>query len=437
MNMKRLQGKEMKKNFFSKFSKKQKIWMGGLISLVLAVAIGTFVYIDNNYYVNIQLNTKNITVIADESYTVKETKVSKNGTKVQWDVKDKKIATVDKNGKVTGVKKGKTVLTATVKKTSIECPIEVVDLQFALKEDSAQMVVGETKAIEIETNSKNKVAFTSENEEFATVDKDGKITALASGEVKIKASLNKEEKFYTVTIKNEDGTVAVAVDEQGNTVVAGTSGTSVSQSVGKASISQGTITNVIPNTNSGTANNSGSSSGNSSGNNSGGSSSNSGSNSSSNSNNGNGGSSASNNGGSTPAPTPKPEPAPTPVKYTYSGAAAKQYILSIGGQILSDGNAYVGDPTFEQVGQESFELFFAKVQDVHTPECDYILTIDAGGLTDSTPYYRQIANAITGCADKLTQSYTAYNVSFTDNGRKFTVTTTKYGIKISVSPKAS
>lgn len=48
-------------------------------------------------------------------------------SKVTWKSSNKKVATVNKKGKITGVKKGKATIIATYKKKSYKCTIKIVD----------------------------------------------------------------------------------------------------------------------------------------------------------------------------------------------------------------------------------------------------------------------------------------------------------------------
>lgn len=89
----------------------------------------------------IKLDKKNITLTAGKSTTlhIKGTK-----KKVTWSTSNKKIATVNKNGKVTAVTGGAISVTATVNKKKYSCKVKVIvavnkavkDAPFAAKEEA-------------------------------------------------------------------------------------------------------------------------------------------------------------------------------------------------------------------------------------------------------------------------------------------------------------
>jgi uncharacterized protein YjdB len=70
----------------------------------------------------VKLNQSKITLYAGRTYTLKV-----NGTKdkVKWTSADKKVATVSDAGRVTGVKKGSTIITAAVGSKTYTCKVTV------------------------------------------------------------------------------------------------------------------------------------------------------------------------------------------------------------------------------------------------------------------------------------------------------------------------
>jgi uncharacterized protein YjdB len=76
---------------------------------------------------SISLSVYNLDLIVGESKTINATIVSDNTTNknIIWTTSDPTIATVDQNGKVTGIKEGQTTITAKVENTNLTATCEV------------------------------------------------------------------------------------------------------------------------------------------------------------------------------------------------------------------------------------------------------------------------------------------------------------------------
>lgn len=121
---------------------------------------------------------------------------------LQWSSTDAKVATVDQTGKVTGVGGGSTQIkaiaadgggaqtTLTVTVTAKYVPVKSVVLAYS----SYNMTVGEsvqnTAAVQLDSASVKTVTWSSSAETVAIVDQSGKMTAVAAGTAKIRATAN-------------------------------------------------------------------------------------------------------------------------------------------------------------------------------------------------------------------------------------------------------
>ena len=113
---------------------------------------------------------------------------------VTWASQDEKIATVDGNGNVTGVKRGNARITATAKDGSnIRASISIQVTQNAeeitldkteLTVDAGRSAVLKATVLPKDTNNKN-VVWTSSDENVARVNADGRVTGVALGECEI------------------------------------------------------------------------------------------------------------------------------------------------------------------------------------------------------------------------------------------------------------
>ncbi len=109
---------------------------------------------------------------------------------VVWTTSNKRIATVDQNGVITGVRKGSCVITATtVTGLKDTCKVTVFKApkKVYISPASAQLKVGEVNQFKyaFPKNTGGTVVFTSSDNAIATIDNDGVVTAVAEGEVTV------------------------------------------------------------------------------------------------------------------------------------------------------------------------------------------------------------------------------------------------------------
>lgn len=111
-----------------------------------------------------------------------------------WKSSNKKIVTVDKNGKIKGVAKGVATVTATYKKKKVAIcvvvtnPVTKVTLSPAVKYLNEQTQHQLIAAISPETADYTAITWTSSNEAVATVDQNGLISGLVPGKATITAT---------------------------------------------------------------------------------------------------------------------------------------------------------------------------------------------------------------------------------------------------------
>ena len=162
---------------------------------------------------NFEAVEENVSVIRGQT-TYLETTITPldttEDTTITWKSQDEKIATVNEQGVVTGVMGGSTVITGTLKNgMSIEVmvtvkTIEVQDLFFDADEitinigktGSQELIINPTDATELDD-----LTWTSSNEEVATVNEDGVVTALKKGETVITATIKNVTASYKVVVK--------------------------------------------------------------------------------------------------------------------------------------------------------------------------------------------------------------------------------------------
>lgn len=144
---------------------------------------------------NLTIN-KNGTSTLRVSYSPEDTTVDK---RVTWTSKDSKIAAVDKNGKVWGLRAGSTVITARVGNLTAKCKVTVKSPlnRIALTKQKLTLTPKMTSKIKVifypsDTTDSRKITWSSSNKKVATV-KNGVITAVGVGETEIKAKVGKKK----------------------------------------------------------------------------------------------------------------------------------------------------------------------------------------------------------------------------------------------------
>ena len=129
-----------------------------------------------------------------QTFTIK---TNYNAKKLNYKISNKKIATVNSKGKVTGKKNGDTKITISLKTdASVKCtlPIRVTD-SLKVTNASKLKTLNIGKSVTIKTNFKTKdLSFKSSNSKVAKVDKNGKVTAKKAGTSTISIMCNSNAK---------------------------------------------------------------------------------------------------------------------------------------------------------------------------------------------------------------------------------------------------
>lgn len=167
---------------------------------------------ENNIPVEkITINNNESSVVKGQTLQLSATVAPEDATNkvLNWSSSDEKVATVDKNGKVTALAVGKVTITATsdenpeikASATVTVKPISVVEIKLSNLPES--VMIGDTftiKATVLPTDADNKkVIWQSSDKNVATVDQNGKVTALALGEVTITVTSDDDPQILTTT----------------------------------------------------------------------------------------------------------------------------------------------------------------------------------------------------------------------------------------------
>ena len=197
----------------------------------------------------LNIDKMDLSLQVGDSETLKATITPSNATVKTpvWTSKDTKVATVDQNGKVTGVKVGNTELVASAGGISVIIKVKVTEKETAitgisLNKTSTTIEVGNSETLSTTitpSNATNKnVTWTSSNTKVATVDNNGKVNGLSRGEVTITVRTNNNKTAtckVTVKEKKKEYKVSYTTHVQnigwqdyiGDGEMAGTSGRSL------------------------------------------------------------------------------------------------------------------------------------------------------------------------------------------------------------------
>lgn len=167
---------------------------------------------------SIGLDKENVTldISTNKTYQFKATiypSTANTDIGLTWSSSDNSVATVNKDGVVTGVKNGTTVITVVTenkKVTSASVTVQTSPVSISISPSSATIdLSAENKSVQLKatispntTNIKNKITWTSTNNNIATVDSNGLVRGYANGTVTITATTaNGKSTKATITVQ--------------------------------------------------------------------------------------------------------------------------------------------------------------------------------------------------------------------------------------------
>ena len=139
-------------------------------------------------------------VYVGKKATIKVTKTKVTG-KVTFKSSNKKVATVNSKGVITGKKAGKAVITVKVGKYTKKLTVKVKKPSFKLVKSSAKLKKGKKTTIKEKAAPVSKVTYKTSNKKVATVNSKGVVTAKKKGTAKITVKCNGITRTFKVTVK--------------------------------------------------------------------------------------------------------------------------------------------------------------------------------------------------------------------------------------------
>lgn len=161
--------------------------------------------------VSISLDKESITLEEDGSTTLVATIKPDDATdkSVAWSSSNTSIATVDQSGKVTAVKEGSATITARASDKQATCSVTVKKKVIAvtsvtLNKTELSLNKGQSETLTANVKPDNatdkSVTWSSSNTGIATVDSNGKVTAVFGGNATITAKAGDQQATCTVTV---------------------------------------------------------------------------------------------------------------------------------------------------------------------------------------------------------------------------------------------
>ncbi len=151
---------------------------------------------------------------------------------IEWSSDNSAVASVSEHGVVTALTPGKAVITASVEGKTAVCAItvnkKIIDVQsVTLDKKELSLTVGDESALAASVTPDNatnaSVQWSSSAPDVATVDQNGKVTAVAEGQAQITASAGEHSDICTVTVtKAEVPVTSVKIFEGDLTIDKGT-----------------------------------------------------------------------------------------------------------------------------------------------------------------------------------------------------------------------
>ena len=161
----------------------------------------------------VSLNASSIPLQKGKSTTAVKATLTKGDSIAKWKSSNKKIATVDKKGKITAKKTGTATITVKTKKgATASVKVKVQKGKVTTKEltitnvTDKKLTLKKGKTFKIKTSvtpitSPDKISYASSNKKIVTVDKKGKLKAVKKGTATITVKSGKKTVKFKVNVK--------------------------------------------------------------------------------------------------------------------------------------------------------------------------------------------------------------------------------------------
>lgn len=161
--------------------------------------------------VSLEFDQKSFTMARGTEDTLNLTATPANaltGKTVKWSSSDSSVVSVDQNGHIKALKRGKATIKAEVGETSasVDITVDVPLGSIALNKSELTLRKGTTETLEVaydpeDTTDSKTVTWNSSDSTVATVDANGKVTALKAGTAEITATVGTKKASCDLTVE--------------------------------------------------------------------------------------------------------------------------------------------------------------------------------------------------------------------------------------------
>ncbi|MBQ2285661.1 MAG: Ig-like domain-containing protein, partial [Clostridia bacterium] len=149
------------------------------------------------------ISKNKVTINIGDSYDLDVTGTEKIPRWTTWGINK---VNIDRDGVVTGIRAGKTTVSARIGLIVRKCTVTVVDPTITLNKKAATIYTGgnSAKMVQLKATSKGAakgIVWNTSDSNVAIVDENGKVTSVAEGTAYITATANKETAVCEVTVK--------------------------------------------------------------------------------------------------------------------------------------------------------------------------------------------------------------------------------------------
>jgi uncharacterized protein YjdB len=130
---------------------------------------------------------------------------------VTWKTSRKSIATIDDNGKITGLKPGETIITASADGSKASCKVTVKYPSVKLFDKKVSLYRGQSVKLKADVSSGVEPTWKSNRKSVATINPDGTLIAIKNGTATITAKVDGVAATCEVVVKKPD--ITLSTDE--------------------------------------------------------------------------------------------------------------------------------------------------------------------------------------------------------------------------------
>lgn len=157
----------------------------------------------------VSINKSSISIERGESLSL--TASSSNRSPITWKSSHKSIATVDDNGKVMGIKPGKSIITATADGNSATCIVDIKYPTIKLNKKKITLYRGQSIRLSADVSSGIEPTWKTNRKSVATINPDGTVTAIKNGTAIITATVDRVSTTCEIIVKKP--TISLSLDE--------------------------------------------------------------------------------------------------------------------------------------------------------------------------------------------------------------------------------